>query len=168
MSLALRNDSAIILTVDQIFQRKVVEFQTQFSHQTGNSPSGGELNLVVSFGSERISEVNRSVFGIGVNAGLQVFGVEVSGLSYFANRTNEVFFAENGTRFGAQFAADNIFVQAVVPLNDHFFYGGFGAFNHAEFQIHGIVFDIDLNGVDVREQITVILIKVDGGIVVRR
>ncbi|MPM25937.1 hypothetical protein SDC9_72438 [bioreactor metagenome] len=99
LSFTLGDNAPVVLPVNQVFQREIVEFQAQLTHQSGNTPSGRKFNLVVSFGGQRVGKVYSAVFWIWIYARLQVFGVEMSGLSYLTYRADKVLFAENGSRF---------------------------------------------------------------------
>ena len=122
--------------------------------------------MVVGFRLEVEDDINGSVFFVRLRTDVHLFGVEVTGLCNFASRTHKVGFREQVARAHAQFAANHLFVEAVVTVNHHLVDGSLFAFEHAHFQCDGVAFNLTFNRNELVEQITVVHVKVGNCVVV--
>ena len=93
--------------------------------------------------------------------------VKVAHGSQFAVGTLHGLAAEEVARLVAEFAAHHVLIDAVVAEDAYMTQMGLRALRDAHLQVDGVAHHIDLHGVDGGEHITVIVIDVGHGIVVR-
>ena len=89
LPIALRNDTFIGFGIEQILDRKIGKFQTQSADNTGLSPTGRQLDLIVGFRFEYIGQIDRTVFIIGFGLHIHRFGIEMPRLHDFPHRTHQ-------------------------------------------------------------------------------
>ena len=68
----------LLVLVEQVGHREVVQLQAHAAYDASLSPAERELHLVVGFGDEVPSEVNRAVLIVGFDVRLYLFRVEMS------------------------------------------------------------------------------------------
>ena len=123
------------------------------------TPTHREFDLVVGFGFEVEYDVDGAVLFVGLDVGHEVFGVEVSGLSDFAQRAHEVGLAEQFAGFDAEFAAYDFFVEAVVAVDDDVVDTCLRTFHDAHFQGDAVAFDVFFDGYELEEEVSVVHIQ---------
>ena len=144
--------------MQQVGNREVGELQTQFTDNTRLSPTGREFHLVIGFGSQRQAYINRSVHRVRLNIRLKFFGVKVSHLLDFTQRTHQVFFAEQLSRTDTKFTTDYIFIQTVVTADVDLIDSSLTAFIDSHFQVDRVAYNVHFYRIEVVEQITVVVV----------
>ncbi|OAV73619.1 hypothetical protein Barb6_00051 [Bacteroidales bacterium Barb6] len=152
--------------MQEVLHGEVGKLETELADDTGLPPAGGEFHLIVCFGYEVVFNIHRSVFGVGYRVGIHVFRVKVTHLGKFADRADQLVAVEKRARLGAEFAAHNVFIEAVVPVDDDAVDGCLRAFLNTDFEGYGIVVHIRFHRVGVEKEVTVVEIYVGDGIVV--
>lgn len=89
----------------------------------------------------------------------EFFLVELLHLRQFAQRAHQVGLAVEVARFYAEFAANNMLVQARIALDGDIVDGGLLALVDAHFVVDAVAFDVYLHGVEVEEEVAIVLIE---------
>ncbi len=152
--------------MEEILDREVSELQSQLAYDTGLAPAEREFNLVIGFGLEVEHHVDSTVVFIGLHVGIHVLGIEMSGLSDFAQRTYKVALAEQFARFYTELAADNLFVKSVVAVDGHIVDSGLRTFHHTHFQRYAVAGNFAFDRHEVIEQVTVVHVQVGHSVLV--
>lgn len=126
--------------------------------------------MVTAFGGEGIGEVDGSCHLIGLDIleyfALQGFGVELIHLGQILQRTLDAFHREEVAGLGSKFAANDVFINAVVACDANVVEGGLTSFADTHFKVDRVAVDIDFNGVEVVEHVTIVVIQVTDGVFV--
>ena len=133
-------------------------------------PTEGKLDLVAAFGDEAVGDVDRSGGFVGtdvfVEFALEHFRIELVHGGELAHGTREGFHGEEVAGLGAEFAADDVVVDAVIAGDANAVVGGLTAFAHADFEVDAVFVDLDFDGIGTEEDVTVVVILVADGIFV--
>ena len=160
-----RHDASVFaILVEEVRHREVVEFQTDTSDDTRLSPTQRELYLVVRLLFEVPVDVNGAVVAIGLRHGSDLLRIEVSHRCQLASRTHEGIFREEVAGLGAEFASDNVLVEAVVTIDSYAADMSLRTFRDTHLQIDAVANDVHLDGVELIEQITVVPIGITHGV----
>ena len=126
--------------------------------------------MVSAFGDEGISDVDGAGGFVGadvfVEFALEHFRVELVHGGEFTHRTREGVHGEKVAGLGAEFASDDVVVNAVVAGNANAVVGCLFAFAHANFEVDAVFVDLDFDGIGAEEDVTVVVILVADGIFV--
>ena len=158
----------LLVLVEQVGHREVVELQSHTSDDTRLSPTERELNLVVRLLFQVPVHIHGTVLIAGLDVGNHLFGVEVAHRGQLTCRTCDGFFREEVAGLGVQFAAHHILVETVVTVDAHMAQVGLLVLHDAYLQVDRVAHDVHFGGVDLREYITVVVVDVTHGVLVAR
>ena len=126
--------------------------------------------MVAALRHEGIGDVDRAAHGVGLDVAhqlrLQGFGVELVHVGEVHDGTLDGLHGEEVAGLGAQFAAYDVFIDAVVAGDAHAVERGLAVFGDAHLEVDGVTVDVDLHGVEVVEHVAVVVIKVADGVFV--
>ncbi len=86
--------------------------------------------------------------------------IKESKLANLADGADHIVLAVHTSRLGAQFAVNNFVVGLVIAYNSNLVEICNRAFDDSDFKVDGIVLRAGFDGIDVREQIAVVLVEV--------
>ena len=113
------NAPVLLVLVEEVGHREVVQLQAHAADDTGLSPTERELHLVVRLLLQVPVDVNGSVFLVGYGRRVDLLRVEVSHRGQLACRAHQGVLREQVAGLGAQFAAHDILIQPVVAIDSH-------------------------------------------------
>ena len=90
----------------------------------------------------------------------------MAALGYLAVGAHEVALREEFAGAHAQLAADNLFVKAVVTVDDHVVDTCLGAFRYSHLEVDRVADDVALDGLEVIEEIAAVHVVVGDGVFV--
>ena len=90
----------------------------------------------------------------------------MTGLCNFTGRTHQVFLGEQLTRTHAELTADNLFIKAVVTVDDDAVDTSLRTFDDTHLESNRVTLHLRFDWNELEEQVTVIHIEVGNGIVV--
>ena len=171
LSVTLRDEAcAFLATVEEVAHGEIGKLQTESSNDTRLSPTGRKFHLVAALRLQRIGDVHRSADRIGLDAltdaGLQGFRVELVHIGQLHHRTLDRLHREKVARLGAELAADDIFIHALISRDADVVERGLVVLSDAHFEVDGVAVDVHFNRVEVVEHISVVVIHVSDAIVV--
>ena len=162
----MRDNALVGLRIQEVLHGEVGKLQTQLTDDTGLTPTGRELDLVVGLGGQVILNVHRSVFRIRYGHRIHVFRVEVSHLGQFTYGTHQGVTAEELARFRTQLTTDNVFIQAVVTVDDDPVDRCLRTLLDTDLQGDRVARHIRLDRIGTEEEVTVIIIDIGHSIIV--
>lgn len=170
LSVSLRDESgAFVSFSEEVLHGEVGEFESDASDDACLSPSGREFDLVAAFGGERIGDINGSRFGIRFDVFsefcLQCFGVELVHLCEVLHGAFDGIHGEEVARFGSEFASDDVFIDAVISGDAHVVEGGLSSFVDSNFEVDGVVVDVDFDRIHAGEDVAVVVVEVCHGVI---
>lgn len=125
--------------------------------------------MVAAFGGEGIGDINGSRFGIRFDVFsefcLQCFGVELVHLCEVLHGAFDGIHGEEVARFGSEFASDDVFIDAVISGDAHVVEGGLSSFVDSNFEVDGVVVDVDFDRIHAGEDVAVVVVEVCHGVI---
>ena len=152
--------------MQQVLHREVGELQRCLEDDTGLSPTGTQLDLVVGLALEVKDDVHSTVVRVGLGTDVHLLGVEMARLGDFAHRAHEVLLGEQVTGAHTQLATYHLLIQAVITVDDHLVDAGLLALIHAHLQRDAVTLDFALNRDEVIEEVTVVEIEIGNGVII--
>ena len=151
---------------EEILNGEVGKRQTNAAHDTRLSPTGGQFNLVAGLGDQVPVDVDGSVVIIGLDVGNKLLRVKQIHLPQIIEGAHDGIAVEEVARFGAKLAAHDVFVHAVIARDADIVDGGLRTFADADFKVDRVVLNVDLDGIETAEHITVVIVLHTDGVLV--
>ena len=154
------------MRVKEVLHREVGKLQAQLTNHTRLSPTGRELDLVVGLRHQVILDVDGAILWIRQRHRIHVLWVEVSHLCQLTHRTHQVFTAKEHTGLRAQLSANDVFIQAIVTLDDHLVDRSLRTLLNTDLQRDRVALHVGLDRIGVEEEVAIVEVDVRHGIVV--
>ena len=108
---------------------------------------------------DRVFDINGVVGKVGFDVGVDAFLVEESEGGQFADGTHHIAAAVELSGAGVKLAKHHVVVGLRVARERHIANAGLFAFVEPDFEVDGVVFHLNLNGIGTEEQIAVVHVK---------
>ena len=154
----------LLVTVEQVSHREVIQLQSYLTYDTSLSPSERELNLVVRLLLKIPVNVHRTVFAVRSYIRVYLLLIEVSHRCYLTGRTHQCILREEIARLCTQLTAHYLLIQSGITRYPHMRYVCLWSLHYAHLKVDAVAYHVHLHGVELIEQVTIIPICVAYGI----
>ena len=143
---------------EEVFDRKVVERDADRTYERAGAPAARDVELVGSLLLERPVDVDKPV-GYRFDVGHDRLGVEMPHRTERADGLHQQRAVVEFAREGAQLAADDFVVDALVARDAHLVDLELLALEYLDLDVDRVRADDRLGGFDLRHQVTVVLVE---------
>ena len=154
----------LFVLVEEVAHREVVQLQSHTTDNTRLTPSERELYLVVTLLCKVVVDVYGTILVVRLDIWIHLLRVEVSHRSQLTHRTHDSILREEVAWLGTKLSTNHILVQTGVTVDTNMTQISLWTFSNSHFQVDRVAIDIHLCRIDVREHITIVVIKVANSI----